>query len=112
MNMIKPGDLRTAARVAEAMVYAAGLAGVIAGGLLFQQGSLAYALVAWVLTFVAGAMLRLAAWGTRALAELLERADRIERGLDELRADRVAGRRGDDGPERVPDPYRRWGGFH
>lgn len=104
---VKPSELRIAARVADALVYAAGVAGVVAGGLLFRGGDLAFALVAWVLTFVAGAVLRLASWGIRALADLLERGDRLERALDDLARDRAAAE-----PERpggVPDPYRRWG---
>lgn len=115
MDRVKPGELRTAARVADALVYAAGLAGIVAGGLLFSSGQLPFAIVAWVLSFVAGAVLRLVAWGVRAIADLLEQGDRIERALDDVRADRAAagsapGRRED--PERIPDPYRRWGGFH
>ena len=112
MDRIRPSELRTAARVADALVYAAGAAGVVAGGLLFQQGQLAFAVIAWAVTFIAGAVLRLVAWGTRALAELLLRAERIERSLDDLRADRPVEVPTDPGAERVPDPYRRWGGFH
>ncbi len=103
---VRPGELRMAARVADALVYAAGVAGVVAGGLLFRDGQLAFALVVWVLTFVAGAVLRLASWGVRALADLLNRGDRIERALDDLARDRVAAERAEP---RIPDPYRRWG---
>jgi hypothetical protein len=110
METVKPSELRTAARVADALVYAAGLAGVVAGGLLFSAGELPFAIVAWVLTFVAGAVLRLVAWSARALADLLVRGERIERALDDLRADRAAVPARE--PGRVPDPYRRWGGFH
>lgn len=114
MDRIEAAQLRTAARVADALVYAAGAVGVVAGGLLVQSGRLPYALLAWVLTFIAGAVLRLGAWGARALAELLVRSDRIERTLDDLRADRGAGSPAPeyDTPRSVPDPYRRWGGFH
>jgi hypothetical protein len=90
-----------------------GLAGVVAGGLLFSSEQLPFAIVAWVLTFVAGAVLRLVAWGARGVAELLARTDRIERTLDELRADRApAPPSPPDSGGRIPDPYRRWGGYH
>lgn len=112
MDIVKPSELRTAARVADALVYAAGVAGVIAGGLLFQDDQLAFAIVAWVLTFIAGAVLRLAAWAARALAELLLRTDRIERTLDDLRADRTVAPPEAERQGRPPDPYRRRGGFH
>ncbi len=108
METMKPSELRTAARVADALVYAAGLAGIVAGALLFSSGQVPFAIVAWVLTFVAGAVLRLAGWATRALADLLARSERIERTLDDLRVDRPA----PESAGRVPDPYRRWGGFH
>jgi len=111
MDSVKPGELRTAARVADALVYAAGVAGIVAGGLLFTSGQAPFAIVAWVLSFVAGAVLRLVAWGVRGMADLLVQNDRIERALDELRGDRAAPREREDA-ERIPDPYRRWGGFH
>jgi hypothetical protein len=68
--------------------------------------------VAWVVTFIAGAVLRLVAWGTRALAELLFRAERIEQTLDILRQDQPPVAPQLDRGGRIPDPYRRWGGFH
>lgn len=111
MDSVKPSELRTAARVADALVYAAGLAGIVAGGLLFTSGEVPFAIVAWSLSFVAGAVLRLVGWGVRALADLLAQNDRIERALDELRGQRTAPREREDA-ERTPDPYRRWGGFH
>jgi len=113
MDDIRPSELRVAARLADALVYAAGLAGVIAGGVLFRNGELAFALVAWVLTFVAGAALRLAAWASRALAELLIRTARIEDTLDVIRTTPPASSpEPPRGSERIPDPYRRWGGHH
>ncbi|MDP8969458.1 MAG: hypothetical protein M3N52_02945, partial [Actinomycetota bacterium] len=69
MDPVKPSQLRAVARVADGLVYAVGLAGVVAGGLLFRDGDTALAVVAWALTFCAGAGLRLAAWLTRAMAE-------------------------------------------
>ena len=113
MDTVKPSELRIAARVADALVYAAGLAGIVAGGLLFTAGDVPFAIVAWVLSFVAGAVLRLIAWGVRALADLLARTERMEQVLDELRTDRAP--RPSPEPDRTgraPDPYRRWGGFH
>lgn len=107
MEPVKPRELHVAARVAEALVYAAGVAGVIAGGLLFRDGQIGFAIVAWVLTFVAGAGLRLAAWGVRALAQLLVRLEQIDERLGE--AHPVAPPADPDAP---PDPYRRWGGWH
>ena len=108
MERVKPQQLQVAARVADALVYVAGAAGVVAGGLLFRDGQSAFALVAWILTFVAGAGLRLAAWAARALAQLLVSADRIEHDLAVLRREQAA-----DTPQQPPrDPYGRWGGWH
>lgn len=89
------GELQTAARVADALVYVVGLAGVLAGALLFRQGDLPFAIIAWVLTFVAGTALRLAAWMARGVARLLERTERMEDDLARLAA-RPAERTGSD----------------
>jgi hypothetical protein len=78
MDTIRPRELLTAARMADALVWAAGLAGIIAGALLFRAGDTGFAIVAWVLTFIAGATLRLASWASKALAELLIRTERME----------------------------------
>ncbi|HVM00413.1 MAG TPA: hypothetical protein VM324_14060 [Egibacteraceae bacterium] len=116
METVRPRELHVAARVADALVYAVGAAGVLAGGLLFRDGSIGFAIVAWGLTFVGGAGLRLAAWSARALAELLMRSARMESDLAALLRDRAGSpppptaRRG--GPDASPDPYRRWGGHH
>ncbi len=110
MDEVRPSELRLAARVADALVYAAGLAGVIAGGVLFRNGELPFAVVAWMLTFVAGAALRLAAWASRAMAELLIRTARIEETLDLIRSAPPGPSPEDQrAPGRIPDPYRRWG---
>lgn len=113
MDTVRPSELRVAARVADALVYAAGLAGVIAGGVLFRNGDLPFAVVAWMLTFVAGAALRLAAWASRAMAELLIRTARIEDTLEGIRS-APPGPAPDEQrlPGGIPDPYRRWGGHH
>ncbi len=114
MQRAKTRELVTAARVADALVYAAGVAGVIAGGLLFRGGEEGFAVVAWVLTFVAGGALRLASWASRALADLLERTERMEEDLARLAA-QPREREPYTPPPRPggpPDPYRRWGGRH
>lgn len=109
MDRVRPQQLQVAARVADALVYVAGAAGIVAGGLLFRDGQTAFALVAWILTFVAGAGLRLAAWATRALAQLLVAAERIEHDLAVLRREQAA----EPPPPSPPrDPYGRWGGWH
>ena len=81
MEPVKPSELQTAARVADALVYAAGVAGIVAGGLLFRDGQAGFAVVAWALAFVAGAALRLAAWASRALAQLLLRTDLLTEAI-------------------------------
>lgn len=106
MEPVKPRELATAARVADGLVYVAGVAGVVAGAMLFRGGDVAFALVAWVLTFVAGAALRLAAWAGRALAQLLERTERMEADLADLH--RGAGPA--TPPVDEPGPWRR--GWH
>lgn len=106
-HRITPRELVTGARVADALVYAAGLAGVVAGGLLFRQGETGWAVVAWALTFVAGAALRLASAACRALAQILERGERMEQDIARLSLEPPA--RAAE-PDRPPDPYRRWGG--
>ena len=110
MEAVKPRDLHTAARVADALVYAAGIAGVVAGGLLFRDGQEAFAVIVWVLTFIAGAGLRLASWAARALADLLVRSARIEADVALLAAERHAPERTDSGGP--ADPYGRWRGWH
>lgn len=93
---MEPGtgtQLRTAARVADALVYTVGVAGVVAGGLLLRRGDLGFAIVAWCLTFVAGAGLRLGAWIARGVAELLVRQARLAEEVGDLRADKVAAQR-------------------
>lgn len=114
-DQVRPRELIVAARVADGLVYAVGGAGVLAGGLLFRDGGIGFALVAWALTFVAGAGLRLASWATRALAQLLVRSQRMEDDLATLLRARTAADPPPPAPGRAdppPDPYRRWGGFH
>lgn len=97
-----PRELRAAAAAAHTLAYVAGLAGVVAGGLLFREGQAAFAAVAWVLTFATGAVLMIAAFLTRTAAALLGRMARIESDLAVLVADREGGH-----PRSTGDP---WGG--
>ena len=109
MEPVRPASLIAAARVADALVYAVGVAGVGAGGLLLRRGEIGFAIVAWGLTFVAGAGLRLAAELTRGVAELLDRSRRVEEDVAAVRSRDVA----TPTASGSPDPYRRWGsGFH
>lgn len=86
--MPSPRELRGAAAVAQSLAYVTGLAGVVAGGLLFRQGEEAFAVVVWALTFAAGAVLMISAFLTRAVAALLGRVARIESDVAVLLADR------------------------
>ena len=103
MERISQRELAMATRIADALVYTVGVAGVVAGGLLLRGGSIGFALVAWVLTFVAGASLRLLSAVTRGIAD-------IKRGLDQPRDPVPPGPPAD--PDAPADPYRRWGGWH
>lgn len=110
---IRPRELDTAARITEGLVYAVAIAGVVAGALLYREGQLGFAVVAWVMTFAAGTVLRLAAWGARALAELLVRTRSLEEDLARFRADQAGSpQTRPEGGKGPPDPYRRWGGWH
>lgn len=112
MAGVTPRELTVAARVADGLVYACGLAGVVAGGLLFREGQTSWAVIAWTLTFVAGAGLRLAAAVTRAIAEVLARQTAIEQELRTLRGgDLDQGQR--HVPGQAPQPRRSpWSGWH
>lgn len=110
---IRPRELDTAARITEGLVYAVAIAGVVAGALLYREGQLGFAVVAWVMTFAAGTVLRLAAWGARALAELLIRTRSVEEDLASFRATLASSSQtGPEGGQGPPDPYRRWSGWH
>lgn len=117
MNQVKPSELYTAARIADALVYAVGVAGAVAGGLLYtQQDALGFTLVAWVLTFCVGAGLRLVAWSTKGVAQLLERTDRLLDEVGHLARSQAQEPQAPPPPgqsgRRPPDPYERWGGWH
>lgn len=104
MERISQRELAMATRIADALVYTVGIAGVVAGGLLLRSGSIGFALVAWVLTFVAGASLRLLSALARGIAD-------IKRGIDEP-TDALPPSLPPADPDAPPDPYRRWGGWH
>jgi len=96
-----PKDLRGAAAVAQSLAYVVGLAGVVAGGLAFSDGDTAGAVIVWVLTFAAGALLMIVAFLTRGMAALLARIARMESDLAQLVADRASA------PEPGRDPWGR-----
>ncbi|MFP5310182.1 MAG: hypothetical protein ACLGIR_11480 [Actinomycetes bacterium] len=97
-----PKDLRGAAAVAQSMAYVAGLAGVLAGALVYRDGDVALAVVLWVLTFAAGALLMVAAFLARAIASVLARLTKLDADVAVLLRDRAAEQPGL--PAR--DPYR------
>lgn len=103
MSRVSLRELAVATRIADALVYTVGVAGVVAGGLLLRAGSIGFAIVAWVLTFVAGATLRLVSAITRGIADIKSELERENQPLPEPAA---------PGPDDPPDPYRRWGGWH
>jgi hypothetical protein len=107
---VKPRELLTAARVADGLVVVVGLAGVVAGAQLYRAGDVTFAVVAWILTFVAGAALRLVVWMARGIAEVMRRSERLEEDVARLvRAD--VAREGEP-PVDPRQPPRRWGGWH
>jgi hypothetical protein len=97
-------ELAIATRTADALVYTVGICGVVAGGLLLRDGALGFAVVAWVLTFVAGATLRLISAITRGIADLKSTLERPDDPPPQPTPPAAT-----DDP---PDPYRRWGGWH
>lgn len=103
MQRVSLRELAIATRTAEALVYTVGICGVVAGGLLLRDGSIGFAIVAWVLTFVAGATLRLVSAITRGIADL---KSELERSND------PPPQPAPPAPDEPPDPYRRWGGWH
>lgn len=78
----RPKDLRGAANVARALAYVVGLVGVIAGTVVYRSlGNVALAVVVWVITFAAGAVLMIAAFLCDGLAALLARTASLEQEL-------------------------------
>jgi hypothetical protein len=97
-------ELAIATRTADALVYTVGICGVVAGGLLLRDGALGFAVVAWVLTFVAGATLRLISAITRGIADLKSTLERPDDPPPQPTPPSAT-----DDP---PYPYRRWSGWH
>ena len=81
------------------LAYAAGLAGVVAGGILYQQGEVPFAVAIWVLTFAVGALLMIAGFLLQAMTVILARLAAMEQDVRLL-----VGRRG-TGHEDA-DPWR------
>lgn len=106
MQRVSLRELTIATRTADALVYTVGVAGVVAGGLLLRQGDIGFAIVAWVLTFVAGAALRLLSAITRGIADLKSDIERLRDPLPPASPRRPA--------DEPPDPYGRgrFGGWH
>lgn len=78
----RPKDLRGAANVARALAYVLGLVGVVAGAVVYRSlGNVALAVVVWVITFAAGAVLMIAAFLCDGLAALLARTASLEQEL-------------------------------
>jgi hypothetical protein len=73
-----PKDLRGAAAVARTLAYAAGVAGVVVGAILYQQDEVPFAVAIWVLTFAVGALLMIAAFLLQAMTSLLARMAAME----------------------------------
>jgi hypothetical protein len=73
-----PKDLRGAAAVARTLAYASGLAGVVAGGILYQQDEIPFAIAIWVLTFAVGAVLMIAGFLLQGMTAVLARIAMIE----------------------------------
>lgn len=96
-----PKDLRGAAAVARTLAYAVGLAGVVAGGIVHQQGEVPFAVAIWVLTFAVGALLMISAFLLQAMTALLARLAGIEQDVRLL-----VGRRGPD--DAAPGPPDSW----
>ena len=98
-----PKDMRGAASVAVTLAYTAGLAGVVAGAVLFQRAETTMGVVVIVITFAVGAALMIASYLVRGLAAVLAHIAALESDVRVLLGDRSpAGRRGLHDPE---DPW-------
>ena len=98
----RPKDLRGAGHVGRALAYVLGLVGVVAGTVVFRTlGNPALAVVVWVITFAAGAVLMIAAFLCDGLAALLARTAALEHEL------RTVTR-----PRRGPDDDEPWSAGH
>lgn len=101
-----PRELRTAARSCTVLAYAAGLAGIAAGTLVLRDGSIALAVIVWVMTFGVGACLMGVAVLLRAMVGTTATIAHLESDVRLL----VADRRADAEHPRPPeiDPHRTW----
>lgn len=80
-----PRDLRGAAAVARSLAYVLGLVGVVAGAVVYRSGAgVGPAVVIWVITFAAGAVLMIAGFLCEGLAALLGRTASLEQELRAL----------------------------
>lgn len=85
-----PKDLRGAAAVAQSLAYISGIAGIVAGALVYRDGEVALAVVLWVLTFAAGALMMIASFLARGLASILARLTRLDSDVQVLLRDRAS----------------------
>lgn len=92
-----PAQSRGAAAVAQTLSYVSGLAGIVAGGLAFNEGQRGLAVVVWVLSFAAGATLMLISILVRMVAESLRRQASMEVDMARLARDQLALREGRSG---------------
>lgn len=83
-----PKDMRGAAGVAVTLAYTTGLAGVVAGAVLFQRAETTMAVVVIVVTFAIGAALMIASYLVRGLAAVLAHIAALESDVRVLLADR------------------------
>jgi sulfite exporter TauE/SafE len=88
--------------VARTLAYAAGLAGVVAGGVVYQQGEVPFAVAIWILTFAVGALLMIAGFLLQAMTAVMARLAAIEGDLRVL-----MGRRGPDADTTPPHDWYR-----
>ena len=85
--------------MARTLAYACGLAGVVAGGLVYQQGEVPFAVAIWILTFAVGALLMIAAFLLQAMTAILARLAAMEQDVRVLLG---RDRRDDDRPPPWP----------
>lgn len=88
-----PKDMQGAASMAVSLAYASGLAGVIAGAVVFQRGETVLGVVVLVVTFAIGAALMIASYLVRGLAAVLAHIARLESDVRVLMGDRGMRRR-------------------
>lgn len=101
-----PKDLRGAASVAVSLAYATGLAGVVAGAIIFRRGETALGVVVWVITFALGAALMVASFLVKAVAALMAHLARLESDVSVLVSDRHGDRR--SAPREHHDAIEGW----